>query len=153
MVETRSNQFENQVQFFNPGNLKILVDRQNAVKFKKGEIVNLCCYFKSSVNLVKSFTGNSRTSVQISNLVYLVSSYQYHHYLSPTNNIFFNKLRKITLEQKTIQKINNINDIIYNYKNLTEAINEIRYPYLLPNSLTALKLVTLSSIFSQQGNQ
>ncbi len=43
--------------------------------------------------------------------------------------------------------------MVYNYKNLTETINQIRYPYLGANSLTALKLVTLSSIFSHQANQ
>lgn len=48
--------------------------------------------------------------------------------------------------------MNNINDMIFNYKNLTEAINKIRYPYLGQNSLTALKLVTLSSVFSHQAN-
>jgi len=42
--------------------------------------------------------------------------------------------------------------MIFNYKNLTEAINKIRYPYLGQNSLTALKLVTLSSVFSHQAN-
>jgi hypothetical protein len=43
--------------------------------------------------------------------------------------------------------------MVYNYKNLTEAINQVRYPYLGPNTLTALKLVTLASIFSHQANQ
>lgn len=48
--------------------------------------------------------------------------------------------------------MNSITNMVYNYKNLTEAVNQVRFPYLGPNTLTALKLVTLASIFSQQAN-
>ncbi len=82
----------------------------------------------------------------------MVCCYPQQLYLTPSNNIFFGNLRHVNLEQRLVSKINNINDMVYNYKNITEAINQIRYPYLGPNMLTALKLVTLSSIFSHQGN-
>jgi hypothetical protein len=66
--------------------------------------------------------------------------------------MFFGKLRNVSLEQRSVTKLGNINDMVYNYKNLTEAVNQVKYPYLGPNTLTALKLVTLAGIFSHQAN-
>ncbi len=83
----------------------------------------------------------------------MVCSYPRQFYITPSNSIFFSRLRTLPLEQRTITRINNVADMVYNYKNITETINHIQYPYLGPNSLTALKLVTLSSIFSHQTNQ
>lgn len=134
------------------GNFKILVDKHNGGKFKKGEIFNSCCFFKSSVQLIKSF-GNSRVSAEIINLIYLVCFYPQQQYLRSASNIFFGKIRNLNLYQKPIIKMNVISDMVHNYKNLIETVNQIRYPYLGSNSLTALKLVTLSSIFSHQINQ
>lgn len=53
MVETKSNIFDNQIEFFNTGNFKILVDKHNTGKFKKGDIFNACCFLKSSIELQK----------------------------------------------------------------------------------------------------
>lgn len=85
-------------------------------------------------------------------VIYLVCSYPQQHYLTSANNMFFGKLRHVNLEQRTITKLASISDMVYNYKNLTEAVNHVKYPYLGPNTLTALKLVTLASIFSHQAN-
>lgn len=101
---------------------------------------------------MKSFV-NTRVSAEIINLIYLVCSYPQKFYLTPSNNMFFGRIRNIDLEQRPILKMNSISDMVYNYKNLMETVNKIRYPYLGPNSLTALKLITLSSIFSHQINQ
>lgn len=67
--------------------------------------------------------------------------------------MFFGRIRNLDLDQRPVIKINSINDIVYNYKNFVETINQVKYPYLGSNSLTALKLITLSSIFSHQINQ
>ena len=151
MFETRTNMIDNEIEFYT-GNYRILVDKHNTGRHKKGDIINACCFYKSQVEL-KPTTFAPRAPTHITNIIYLVCSYPQQHYLTSANNLFFGRLRNVTLEQRSVTRLASINDMVYNYKNFTEAVNKVKYPYLGPNTLTALKLVTLASIFSHQANQ
>ncbi len=115
-------------ELFQRGMVDVLLDEAHVDRFTEGDVTDLCCYYSCEPRMAK-VTPTGKIHLKVECGLMLVSSYP-SSTLSSHNNLFFSGLQGVSCEYIRCLDPRDEDTVCYNYKNLLNTINLIRFPYL-----------------------
>lgn len=106
----------------------------------------MCCYYSSEARVAR--VAGQEVAVRSESGLFMICSYASSP-LSSSSGAFFSSLAGLTCEYIRCDDPRDEETVCYNFRSLARTVNAIRFPYLQADSLSTLKLIVLSSLFSQ----